>query len=352
MEQEIEMLSDKFEYLKGIVEIITKDRHGNIINVDTYPNIIKIFAKDMLAHRIIYSKLWDTGTDGGSWVDHNIDPDEEFAIKYILLGASFDDDGNPLGQADTRYYLSDPVTGGFIAKVPEIGADNMGDLINPIPISAPDRPLKKVENVLFEPSYQPADSPLLDENVRAINNTVVLETTIRTDEYNGFGSTSSDFFTITEIALAGGKTLEDPLTGCECVPRILFLEGAGGDRDVSIDATANSSATITIDAGVPASDVNRINEGDQILIVGRATTEETYDTIDQVNPYYLVVQKCPGGREFVLDRTPTDSTGTALSGEIGVYRSTLRLFSQRILSTPFKKTDSFEVTIRWRIIMS
>ncbi len=337
--------------LEGEVEIIIKDRLGRVIDSRKEKNIIKVFAKEMLSHRISYSKIWDPGTS--AWQNSNIDADEEFSIKYILFGASFDDNGNALDQADTRYYVQDSVTGGYVTKSPEVGADNQGDLINAIPISEPDRPLKKVEAIYYEPSYQPSDTPLLDETVRAVNNILVVETTLRTDEYNGFASSGGDFFTITEVALAGGKTITGDLNGCECNPRTLFLEGVDGTRDTSIASIANEATTITIKDTVAAGDVNRIKEGDQILIVGVPVgTSETYDLIGQTNPYYLVASKSPGGRDLVLDRTPVDSDGNPLTGDIAIYRSSLRIFSQRILSTPFKKTSAFEITIRWRVIFN
>ena len=118
----------------------------------------------------------------------------------------------------------------------------------------------------------------------------------------------------------------------------------------STDATANGSATVSIDPSVASVDVARIVEGDQVFLVGRpAGTDEEYLTLDQVQPYYLVTAKAAGGRDVTLDRTPVDSAGVPLTGDIALYRSTLRLFSQRILSVPFKKSSDFEIIVRWRI---
>jgi len=350
-------VSESFKQYRGEVEIEIRDRHGNLISRHREHNLIKIFAKEMLSHRLPYSKVWDpTASSGtGGWVDSGIDALEEFAAKYILFGASFDSDkasstyGYPLSSTDTRYYTIDPVTGTPVAKTPDVGADHGGDLINPIPISDPDRPLKKIERAYFEPSYQPPESPLLSSDVRAVNNVLVLETTLESGEYNGFGVTSGDFFAITEVALAGGAILPDTSTPCDCVPSLLFLEGVGGLNDKQIIAVANGSQTITIDPTVDASDVNRIKEGDQIYIVGRSGSAEEYDPIEQSNPYYLALTKAVGGRDIVLDRTPVTSAGAPLTGPIGIYRTTLRLFSQRILSVPFKKSSDFQIICRWRI---
>jgi hypothetical protein len=44
------------------------------------------------------------GTGSGAWVASGIDPLDELSAKYIVFGASFDADGNPLDTADTRVY--------------------------------------------------------------------------------------------------------------------------------------------------------------------------------------------------------------------------------------------------------
>ena len=348
-------LPEQYNVFKGEVEIEVRDRSGRVVHRHRDHNLIKIFAKELLSHRLPFSKVWDptAGSGSGDWVDSNIDILEEFAAKYILFGASFDNNGLPLDTTDSRYYSIDSITGGPIANTPDVGADHNGDLINPIPISDPDRPLKKIERVYFQPSYQPADTPLVQSDVRAINNVLVLETTLQLNEYNGFGNTSSDFFTITEVGLAGGKPLGGAygdVGACNCDPHILLLEGVGGFNDQQIIATANAGPSITIDPTVDAADVSRIKEGDQILIVARNVgTTEIYDTLTQVNPYYLATSKAASGRDVVLDRTPVDAAGTPLSGPVAIYRSTLRLFSQRILSVPFKKSDSYQIKVSWRI---
>jgi hypothetical protein len=347
---------EQYKSYKGEVQIIVRDRAGNIVDTHSEKNAIKIFAKEMLAHRMHYSKVWNHQST--SWESHNIDPLEEFAAKYILIGASFDDDtGEPLDVNDNRYYTYDSLNNVYVPVKPLLGADNQGDLVHPIPIAEPYRPLKKIEAIRYEASYQPSDSPLQDETVRAVNNVLVLETVLRTDEYNGFGTNPSDFFTITEVALAGGRPI-DATGACECSPKVLFLEGVGGDADSPILCTTNGGSTITIDNSVSPSDVARIKAGDQIYIVStdsvgssNASGGVSFDELDQVQPYYLVVEKSETGRDIVLDRTPTNGS-SALSGDIGIYRSSLRLFSQRILTKPFKKTVDFEITIRWLIYFS
>jgi hypothetical protein len=353
--------NDAYRNFKGEVEIIIKDRKGNVVKSYREHNLIKVFAKEMLAHALPYSKVWDpdatAGTGTGVWVDRTEDLYAQFAPKYILLGASYDANGEPLGKADTRYYTFDVTTGTYSALKPNVGADNDGDLINPIPISEPTRPLKRIESVTFDSSYQPADSPLLDDSVRAMNNVVMFESTLLTDEYNGFGGSGSQLFTITEVALAGGKELDGSIGACECTPRILFLDGINDTNDESIAAIAGGGSTITIDpTAVGTDEYNTIVEGDQIMIVARAGSAEEYDVMGQVNPFYLVIDKPVGGINLTLDRTPTfiDGAGTeqTLTGDIGVYRDTLRLFSQRILTEPFTKNDVFEITIRWNIFFN
>lgn len=345
-------LSDKVgQYARGEIEFIIKDRQGRIIKTITSNNIVKIFAKEIISHSIPFSKTWDpdAGTSG-EWVNNTVDPNEDFAIKYILLGASFDSNGVPLDTNDPRYYTTDSVTGLPTPIRLEPGAWYDGGLINAIPISEPSRPLKRVENVTFEPSYQPAGTPLLQEDVRAINNIVMFETTLTPEEYNGFGASDSDFFTITEVALAAGKTL-NAVGACEEDPKDLFLEGVGGTtEDAPIPATANGGDVITLD---DVSAVENIREGDQIKIVSPdAGSDGSYGDLDQVTPFYLVIAKSTTGRELQLDRVPADKNQNVITGDVGVFRDTLRIFSQRVLASPVKKTSDFEILIRWRIILS
>ena len=338
-----------YKSYQGEIEFIFKDRHGRIIDTFRQQNVVKIFAKEILAHRIPHSKVWDTNanTGAGAWVAHEIDLDE-FAVKYICFGASFNEDGNPLDTADTRYYTQDPVVGGFVPITLGIGAEYDGGLINPIPIAEPTRPLKRIERIFFESSYQPSGTPLLQADVRAINNIVVLETTLLKSEYNGFGVSVSDFFTITEVALVGAAEV-DSVGSCECAPRDIFLTGDGPTGQAFV-ASASGTTTVSLDPSV--TNVDDIKEGDQIKIVARDSTAADDLILNQLNPYYLVISKALGGRDITVDRVPVDVDNIAITGEIGVLRDGFRIFSHRILKSPIKKSEDFEIVVRWRIIMN
>lgn len=333
---------------KGELEFLVRDRNGNVLNHFREQNIIKIFAKEILSHRLAPPNVWDPNADSGSgdWVAHSIDIDE-FAPKYIVFGASFDDDGNPLDQADTRFYTPDTVTGGYIPITLGVGAEYDGGLINAVPISEPDRPLKRVERFFFESSYQPSGTPLLQDDVRAINNVIVFETTLLKEEYNGIGGSGSDAMTITEVALVGASEV-GTIGACECDPRSLFLLGDGSD--VALLASAPGTATVSLDPSV--TDVDLIKEGDQVKIVAAGVTAGSDDTLDQVSPYYLVVSKALGGRDITLDRVPVDSDNVPITGEIGVLRDGFRIFSHRVLRNPVRKNDAIEIVVRWRIILN
>lgn len=336
-------------YAKGEIEFIFKDRNGVIIDRYVEHNIVKIFAKEILAHRMPFSKVWDPtgGTGTGAWVPSGIDPFEEFAPKYIILGASFDADHVPLDSNDPRYYIKDPVTGQYVPITLTPGADYQGELINAIPLSEPDRPIKRIEAINFIPTYQPAGTPLLQSDVRAMNNIVTLETTLHLDEYNGFGLTSSDFFTITEVALAGGKEI-DVSNACNTTPRDCFLDG--NPDNTALLAHASGTSVITLDPSVV--DVDLIKQGDQIKITDITGSENATEPLGQLNPFYLVISKLVGGRDIQLDRVPVDMSNVPIVGSVGVYRDTLRIFSHRVLSSPVKKSNNFEITIRWKIIFN
>jgi len=338
---------------KGEIEFIIKDRNGNVIDRHVEPNIVKIFAKEMLAHTLPFSKVWDpeANTGLGDWVDSTLDPAEDFAAKYILFGASFDDDGVPLDSNDARYYATDDVTGGVVPIRLLPGADYDGGLINAIQIAEPDRPLKRIESQSFEATYQPSGTPFLQADVRAVNSILVLETTLKSSEYNGFGLTDSDFFTITEVALAGGKEL-GAVGACECTPRELFLEGTEGSEglDNPLPIIMSGGDTVTLDPSVV--DVDLIQEGDQVMIVSESSNIKSLERLDQISPFYLVVSKSTTGRDIVLDRVPVDSDQNPITGTQGIFRDTLRIFSHRILLTPVKKSGDFEIITRWRIIFN
>ena len=329
----------------GYVHIIVRDTKTKEVvweNIDQ--NIIKVFAKESFAHSIAPGNLWDPIAN--AWVPNGLDL-EAYRPRYIVFGAAFDENNLPISGIDNRYYEPDPINGGFSPISLTPGATNDGGLINAVPIASPDRPLKRVERVYFEPSYQPAGSPLLYEDVRAINNVAVFQTTLQSSEYNGLTTASGDFLTLTEVALVAAP--EQPLVGaCECDPRTIFL--TGDSNDFAFDATASSGSTITLANTV--ANVNDIKEGDQVKIVVPGSSSDTTDILDQPNPYYLVVNKMTGGSDITLDRTPVDSNNVPLTGNIGVFRDTFRMFSHRVLSSPVRKSQDFEIDIRWLITLA
>lgn len=340
---------------KGEIEFIFKDKFKNVIDSIKIPNIVKIFGKEILARRLAPDRVWDPSAASGSgaWVTTNPepvsgtdDPVSDFGIKYMLFGASFDADGVALGTDDTRYYTIDTVTSKPVPIKLGPGADYNGDLINPIRISEPGRPLKKIESVSFESTYQPTGTPFLMDNVRSVNNVVVFETTLTVDEYNGMGTTASDSFTITEVALAAGKEFTS-VGSCESTPRELFLEGNSG---VALKVSMAGTDVVSLDPSVV--DVDLIRQGDQICLTAEGATPTTLVDLDQISQYYLVVSKLAGGRDIQLDRIPKDSNGVALTGSGGVFKDTLRIFSHRVLPTPVSKNNVVEVVCRWRIILS
>jgi hypothetical protein len=332
---------------KGEIEFEVRDVNGNVINRHRENNIVKIFAKEILSHRLPYSKVWDptANTGSGGWIAHSIDIDE-YAAKYIVFGASFDESGIPLDFADTDFYVTDNTIGGYITKTLGSGAEFDGGLIKPIPIAEPTRPLKRIERIYYESSYQPAGTPLLQDDVRCINNVVVFETTLTKDEYNGFGTTANDYFTLTEVALVGAREL-DSVGDCECDPRDIFLTGrsTGG----AFEASANGTATVNL--ALSEMEVDAIQEGDQVKIVQADTTASDDAILNQLNPFYLVLDKSIGGRDITLDRVPVDQNNNPIIGNIGLLRDGFRIFSHRILSVPVKKSESFVIIVRWRIIL-
>lgn len=334
----------------GEIEFIDIDpTTKKVIKTKSERNLIKIFSKEIMAHRIAHTKVWDptANTGSGGWVNSGLDPHDEMSIKYIVFGASFNESGQPLSTSDTRYYAVEPISGASVPIKLRPGADYNGGLINAIPINEPDRPLKRIERIYFEPSYQPSGVPYLQEDTRAINNRVVFETTLLKDEYNGFGTTTSNFFTITEVALVSG--IELGATGaCECDPRSLFLTGKNGDP---VSVTASGTATIIINPS-QTSWLNFVKEGDQIKLGGVGGTAGSSDPYNQVSPYYLVVRKQDGGGDITLDRVPVDSHNNPIIGELGAYKDGFRIYAHRVLESPYKKSGSVETIVRWRMTMA
>jgi hypothetical protein len=352
-----ENLSAQKSY-RGELEFIIKDKAGRIVERRTEPNIIKIFAKEIISHRITHSNVWDPNalSGAGDWVSSGINIDD-YSPKYIVFGASFDANNVPLDVEDTRFYVNDVIMGGYLPIQLGSGAEYDGGLINAIPIAEPLRPLKRVERVFFEPSYQPAGTPLLQADVRAINNIVVFETVLRREEYNGFNTTEANYFTITEVALVGAPEIGS-IGSCECDPRSHFLTGYEGTdgKHYPLPVTCTGSSTITLELPELA-DV--IKEGDQVRLtnLGEASVDIGFDgtggdIINQLNPYYLVVSKSQGGRDMTLDRIPVDVDNNPIIGTFGVMKDAFKIFSHRILKYPLKKSEDFEITVRWSIIMN
>lgn len=352
---------------KGVVEVIVKDLNGNIVQREKHDNIIKIFAKESLAHRLCPSRHWDptAGTGSGAWVANSFSI-EDFAARYIVFGASYDANGNPLDTNDARFYKIDPVTQAYVPKplspgaLPySVGVDEngnpdtnwylkSGDLINPIPISYPNRPLKAVERIYFESSYQPAGDPNLDAAVRPLNNTVVFETTLTKTEYNGFGNTASDYFTISEVSLVCAPEV-DMANVCNCPPRDIFL--VGHTDGMPLQANINvAGATLSLNDATEY--IDYIKVGDTIKIVAADSTAAANDELNQLNPFYLVMSKVSGGVDITVDRTIRNASGTAITGAVGVFKDEFRMFSHRILQSPVKKSADFEVIVRWSINMA
>ena len=332
---------------KGEIEFIVKDKHGRVVETHKQPNIVKIFAKESFSHRIAPANIWNpNGNSGaGAWEANGLNLDD-YSVKYMVFGASYNPSNYaPLDVNDTNFYKVDSILGGSYPIQLTPGATNGGGLIKPIPVSEPNRPLKRIERIFFEPSYQPAGVPLLEDDVRAINNIIVFETVLRKEEYNGVGTVDSSFFTITEVALVAAPQIGS-IGSCDCDPRSLFLEGVEHPTDGSVTplpAVASGSATINLVAPTTL-----IVEGDQIRLTNATGTS----TLDQVSPYYLVISKSGSSSELVLDRTPVNSNNTPLTGNIGVMRDSFRIFSHRILNIPVKKSADFEITVRWTIILN
>jgi len=329
----------------GEIEIEIRDRRGNIVRVQQ-ENLIKIFAKEILAHRVAASMKWDPiilNNDGsrGAWVQSGVDPMEDYSLKYMVFGASFDQNGQPLDVHDPRFYQQDPMTGQYRPITLSPGAQYGGGLINAIPINEQcGRPLKYIESFKFEPTYQPAGTPYLHDDVRGINNILVVETTLRVDEYNGLTNLPCEYFTLTEVALVGAKYV-GRVTECNIDPHDVFIEGP-------YQATVKSGTNVVKLLNVE--EMSTINTGDQIRIVGAGSSEQGQD---QINPYYLVIDRsCLDGSELILDRVPKNRNNEAIFGNVLVYRDTFKIFAHRILQVPVKKSADFEIIVRWKIIFS
>ncbi len=262
-------LSDSFKTLRGEIEILTKDVNGNVISSFRQPNLIKASAKEILA-KMVTNRIWN----GVQWEDN--DTNEEFELKYFLFGASFDENYAALGSSDPRFYTVNQLTNAITPIQLSPGGDY---LINPIPLRESENlPLKRIESMTWEASYQPSDTPYLNSDVRPMNNVLVLGTTIKPFEYNGLDS--NGYFTITEIALASGKEIDSDaaseLTGssrtiAQCLPEHVFLEGVG-ESSINQVIGSISGNTFSIDPSV--ADPDSIKIGDKVLIVQRSINAE------------------------------------------------------------------------------
>lgn len=351
MKNQVEVRDRMPKNYHGEVEIEIRNRSGDTILTRSEPNIIKIYAKEVLAHRAPASMKWDhtiLNDDGshGAWIPSEVDPFEEFSLKYICFGASFDDRGYPLDVHDPRFYQQDPMTGLYRPINLTPGATYGGGLINPIPINEEcARPLKRIEDFKFEPTYQPAGTPYLHDDVRAMNNILVTETTLRVDEYNGFSNLPGEYFTISEVALCGGKYVGG-ISDCNIDPHDIFIEGP-------YEAYAEGGTNVISLSEEGTEDVyNLVDVGDMIKIAA-PSEDPTEGPLDQMSPYYLITDKsCSDGSELILDRVPKTKDNANIAGDLWVYRDTFRVFAHRILNTPVKKSADFEIIVRWRIIFS
>lgn len=347
--QNIVRLTDSYKdkQLSGSVEFIVKDKDGTVLDIVSDHNIIKIGMKEVLAHRITPPNVWDptAGTGSGAWVSGGLELDE-FIPRYIWFGASFDENNQAIGTTDERFYYYDTVTGSYKPNLLSPGAAFDGGLINPIPIADPDRPLKRIERTFYEPSYQPAGNPLISDDVRAVNNVVYMETTLRLDEYNGFGVSANDYFDISEVALVAAREVD--ITGaCECDPRTIFRQGQSDDSPLL--ATANGTNTVTLLPSMSGY-ATLIKEGDQIEIVPSGGTGDATGITNQPNSFYMVISKsATGGSDLTLDRVPVDADQTPLNGSIGLYREGHKIVAHRIVAPLIKKNGAYTITCRWKI---
>ena len=127
----------------------------------------------------------------------------------------------------------------------------------------------------------------------------------------------------------------------------------GGDHVTALLATqehwrgAATSLVMDIGTNTEISGAG-IKEGDQVKL----SSDDGETDLDVSSPYYLVVRKETGGSDIVLDRNVIKSDDTGITGTVGVYRNSLRLFSHRILTSPFKKSSQYEIIVRWRVRFS
>lgn len=336
----------------GEIQLIFRDSKGNIVDRIIHHNIIKIFMKDHIAHTLPYGYKWDPtgGTSGsGDWVANTINNADLYFPKYIILGAAYDTStanyGAPLGTNDTDFYQTDPVSGQKVPITLYSGANYTGGLIKAIPIDTSNNiPLKRIEDVDFDATYQPPGTPYLRDDVRALYNIVSFSTTLQTTEYNGFGGSFTSF-DICELALVSGPAFDSTISDCNCDPHNLFLLGHGGNYDTDLSASpieitlTSGSSTITLN---DASDANYIYEGDQIKFVSSHS---------MITEYFMVLSK--SGNQLTLDRVPKDDSNVNIpSGTYHIWVDRFRILAHSILPQPFSKTSALQVDITWKIYFS
>ena len=334
----------------GEIELLFKNKHGQIVDKKVFHNIIKIYMKDHIAHTLPYPYVWDPtgGTGSGDWVTNDVNRDLFFP-KYIIIGAAYDTStanyGAPLNTNDTDYYKTDPISG---QKVPITlySGDTYNGLIKAIPINVSNNiPLKRIENISFDATYQPPGTPYLRSDVRAMYNIVSFKTTLTTSEYNGFGGSYTSF-DICELALVSGPAFDSSVSDCDCDPHTLFMMGDGGNYDTGASAVSPIDISIVEGSNIitlaNASNANYIYEGDQIKLIS---------THSMISEYYLVMNK--SGATLTLDRVPKDDTNTNLpSGNYTMWVDRFRMLAHSILPQPFSKTSALEVDITWKIYFS
>lgn len=317
----------------GTIQIITKNKHGQTIKTHTQTNTLKTHLKETLTHQIQPNNLWNPNANNGTgaWQPNTTKLDRT-TPRYIILGASYDTNGNPI-QNDPRYYTTNNQNQTTPIKITP-GNTHPNLLINPIPINTPNRPLKKIQNIYLTNTYQPAGTPTLQTDTQALNTTITFETTLQTEEYNGITGIGQDHFTITEIGIATGPeeyTTNPTEAVCEKLPHELFQN--------TYNVNLTGTATVVIDT---TTDTTTLHQGDQVQI-----TDPTGTT--QLNNYYLIIHKTPGGHDITLDRIPTDTNGNPITGATTLIQNNMQIIAHRILTYPQTKNINTELTIRWSL---
>lgn len=279
-------------------------------------NIIKVAAKEVMAINLAPPRVWDPNEQ--EWVDNSLSDD--MSVRYMWFG-----------------------TGSTSMLSSSFNYD--GSLQEPILISTL-TPLKRIESVYLNNSYQPSGNPYNHDDVRAILNEIVFETVMKADEYNELPDTSGSDVILAEAGLVAAREL--PVDDdCGCAPDILFL---GTENDgTAIPITFSGSEVVTIN--VSSSKHTTIKAGDQIKIVASGTLKtDMHDVIEQHNPYYTVVEKLTNGRDLLLDRIPRNADNDILTGSAGIFRVGHRLICYKKIPV-FRKSFPLEITFSWAFLI-